>query len=207
MQLVELIGYSASVLVAVSLMMSSIVKLRIINLFGAAIFSTYGFLIGSYPVGILNGFITLVDIYYLSEIFFKKGNEYFRVLEVNATSEYLKYFLNYYEKDIKKFIPSFSFKPCESCHVMFVLRNAVPAGLVISEYSYDDSIRIRLDYAIPGYRDFKMGKYVFNEIFKHKKVKNIYTDPGNEKHESYLKKIGFEKTELNGNTIYHLKIN
>ncbi|MBS3944638.1 MAG: hypothetical protein KGZ42_04020 [Melioribacter sp.] len=207
MQLIEIIGYSASVLIAISLMMSSIVKLRIINFFGASIFSTYGFIIGAYPVGILNGFITLVDIYYLSEIFFKKENEYFRVLEVKTNSEYLNYFLQYYEHDIKKFIPSFSFMPCESCHVMFVLRNTIPAGLVISEYSDDDSIHVRLDYAIPGYRDFKMGKYVFNEIFKHKKVKNIYSDPGNEKHESYLRKMGFEKRELNGKPIYKLKVN
>lgn len=207
MELIEIIGYSASVLIAISLMMSSIVKLRIINFFGASIFSTYGFIIGAYPVGILNGFITLVDIYYLSEIFFKKENEYFRVLEVKNNSDYLNYFLQYYEQDIKKFIPSFSFIPCESCHVMFVLRNTIPAGLVISEYSDDDSIHVRLDYAIPGYRDFKMGKYVFNEIFKHKKVKNIYSDPGNEKHESYLRKMGFEKEELNGKPIYKLKVN
>lgn len=207
MQLIEIIGYAASVLIAISLMMSSIVKLRIINFFGASVFSTYGFIIGAYPVGILNGFITLVDIYYLSEIFFKKGNEFFRVLEVKSNSEYLKYFLEYYKKDIEKFIPTFSFNPCESCHVMFVLRNTIPAGLVISEYSDDDSIHVRLDYAIPGYRDFKMGKYVFNEIFKHKKVKYIYSDPGNEKHESYLRKMGFEKTELNGKTIYQLKVN
>lgn len=207
MQLIEIIGYSASVLIAISLMMSSIVKLRIINFFGASIFSTYGFIIGAYPVGILNGFITLVDIYYLSEILFKKENEYFRVLEVKTNSDYLNYFLQYYEQDIKKFMPSFSFIPCESCHVMFVLRNTIPAGLVISEYSDDDSIHVRLDYAIPGYRDFKMGKYVFSEIFKHRKVKNIYSDPGNEKHEAYLRKMGFTLTEINGKPIYNLKVN
>lgn len=207
MQLIEIIGYAASVLIAVSLMMSSIVKLRIINLFGASLFSSYGFIIGAYPVGILNGFIALVDIYYLSEIFFNKEKEYFRVLEVKRNSEYLNYFLKFYEKDIKKFMPSFSFNPCESCHVMFVLRNTIPAGLVISEYSDDDSVHVRLDYAIPGYRDFKMGKYVFNEIFKQKKVKNIYSDPGNEKHELYLRKMGFVKIDLNGETLYHLKVN
>ncbi|HOI29175.1 MAG TPA: hypothetical protein PLZ15_05375 [Melioribacteraceae bacterium] len=206
MEPVQIIGYFASALIAVSLMMSSIVKLRIINFFGASIFSTYGFIIGAYPVGILNGFITLVDIYYLTEIFFRKENEFFRVLEVKTTSEYLNYFLKYYEKDIKKFMPSFLFSPCKNCHVMFVLRNAVPAGLVISEYSDDESIHVRLDYAIPGYRDFKMGKYVFNEIFKQKKVKNIYSDPGNEKHEIYLKKMGFIKKELNEGPIYHLEV-
>lgn len=206
MQLIEIIGYTASVLIAVSLMMSSIVKLRIINFFGASVFSTYGFIIGAYPVGVLNGFIVIVDLYYLLEIFLKKKEEYFHVLEVKNNSDYLRYFLNYYENDIKKFIPSFTFLPCESCHVMFVLRNTVPAGLVISEYTDDDSIHVRLDYAIPGYRDFKMGKYVFDEIFKKRKVKTIYSDPGSEKHARYLKKMGFTKSEINSKEIYCLDV-
>ncbi|MBM4172588.1 MAG: hypothetical protein FJ214_12020, partial [Ignavibacteria bacterium] len=115
MDVIHIIGYTASILIATSLMMSSIVKLRIINFFGAATFSMYGFIIGAYPVGILNGFITLIDIYYLSEIFFKKEKEFFHVLEIKPDSDYLKYFLNYYKEDINKFIPSFEFKPCGDC--------------------------------------------------------------------------------------------
>jgi len=118
MDVIHIIGYTASILIATSLMMSSIVKLRIINFFGAATFSMYGFIIGAYPVGILNGFITLIDIYYLSEIFFKKEKEFFHVLEIKPDSDYLKYFLNYYKEDINKFIPSFEFKPCGDCNVL-----------------------------------------------------------------------------------------
>lgn len=200
----QIFGYIASVLVAVSLMMSSIVKLRIINLIGAACFSTYGFLIGAYPVFVLNGFIALIDIYYLIQILGAK--EYFHVLEVKTNADYLQYFLKFYNDDIKKFIPTFNYQPNENYHAMFVLRDTIPAGLVISEYLDDDIIYLKLDYAIPGYRDFKMGKYVFNEIFKSKKVKKIYSDPGNEKHQKYLRKMGFEKCFLEGNEIYCLNV-
>jgi len=206
MDVIHIIGYTASILIATSLMMSSIVKLRIINFFGAATFSVYGFIIGAYPVGILNGFITLIDIYYLSEIFFKKEKEFFHVLEIKPDSDYLKYFLNYYKEDINKFIPSFEFKPCGDCHVLFVLRNTVPAGLVIAEYQEDDSIYMKLDYVIPGYRDFRIGKYVFPEIFKQKKVKKIYSVMGNEKHQAYLKKMGFVSTILDSNPVYCLEM-
>lgn len=201
---IEIIGYAASVLVAVSLMMSAILKLRVINLIGASIFSVYGFIIGALPVGLLNGFIALVDIYYLVEIFTTK--EYFQVLEVKPDSAYLKYFLEFHSKDIKKFIPSFSFNPEGSCIVMFVLRNSVPAGLVCADCMPDNSVFITIDYAIPGYRDFKMAKYVFSKIFREKEVKKIFTDPGNEMHEKYLRKIGFEKTELGGKPSYMLEI-
>ena len=59
----EWVGYVSSVLVAVSLTMSSIKKLRWYNLMGAAIFSFYGFAIQAYPVGVLNLFIVLANVY------------------------------------------------------------------------------------------------------------------------------------------------
>jgi hypothetical protein len=61
----EIIGYIASILVAVSLMMSSILKLRVINLIGAACFTVYGLLIDAYPVAVVNFIIVLIDLYYL----------------------------------------------------------------------------------------------------------------------------------------------
>jgi len=202
--LIEIIGYIGSVLVAISLMMSSIVKLRVINLMGAVVFSTYGFIIGALPVGFLNGFIALVDIYYIIEIFSTK--EYFRVLEVKHDSEYLKYFLKFHGKDIKKFIPTFSFEPSEHWIVLFVLRDTVPAGLVCAEYHDKDHLFLNLDFAIPGYRDFKVGKYVFPKIFEKQKVKKIYSDPGNKKHEQYLQRMGFVKTTLDSKPVYCLEI-
>lgn len=202
--IIEIIGYIGSALVVISLMMSSIVKLRVINLMGALVFSTYGFIIEALPVGFLNGFIALVDIYYIIEIFTTK--EYFQVLEVKHDSEYLKYFLKFHEKDIMEFIPTFSFEPSEHWIVLFVLRNSIPAGLVCAEYHDEDHLFLNLDFAIPGYRDFKIGKYVFQEILKEKKIKKIYSDPGNKKHEQYLKRMGFVKSSLDSKPIYCLDI-
>jgi hypothetical protein len=69
----EIIGYIASVLVAVSLMMRSVLKLRVINLLGAAVFMLYGLMIGAYPVAVMNLFIVLIDLYYLREFITSKG--------------------------------------------------------------------------------------------------------------------------------------
>jgi hypothetical protein len=65
----ELLGYSASVLVALSLSMRSLLKLRVINLSGAMLFTVYGLVIGALPVAALNFFIVLVNIYYLYQMF------------------------------------------------------------------------------------------------------------------------------------------
>ena len=45
----EIMGYTASIIVFFSLLMSSIIKLRWYNLLGASLFSLYGFLIGALP--------------------------------------------------------------------------------------------------------------------------------------------------------------
>ena len=59
MPLLEIFGYMASILIALSLMMSNIKRLRWINLFGAAALSFYGYFIDAFPVFILNGWMHL----------------------------------------------------------------------------------------------------------------------------------------------------
>lgn len=65
----EWVGYLASVVVAISLMMSDIKKLRWLNLFGAMLFVAYGMVIQAYPVAAVNFFIVLIDLYYLIKIY------------------------------------------------------------------------------------------------------------------------------------------
>src|ERR1035437_4585634 len=127
-QLVEILGYIASALVAVSLMMNAIVKLRIINLIGSLFFLVYGIIIGAYPVAFVNGFVAVINIYYLFEIFTAK--EYFSILEVKPDSDYLMMFLTYHLQDIIKYITAFRLEQVAGCNVFFVLRNSIPAGLV-----------------------------------------------------------------------------
>ncbi len=65
----EWVGYLASVVVAISLMMSNIKKLRWWNLVGAALFVAYGMAISAIPVALVNFFIVLIDIYYLIRLY------------------------------------------------------------------------------------------------------------------------------------------
>ena len=65
----EWVGYLASVVVAISLMMSNIKKLRWWNLVGAALFVAYGLAIDALPVALVNFFIVLIDAYYLVKLY------------------------------------------------------------------------------------------------------------------------------------------
>lgn len=202
----ELIGYVASLLVAISLMMSNIIQLRIVNMIGAAIFSVYGVLIGSIPVAAMNGFIVLVNIYYLTQIY--SAVEYFQILKVSPHSEYLKAFLNFYQDQINIFQPGFYSKGREDDFNIFVLRDMVPAGLLVGNLQNGDTLMVELDFVVPQYRDFKIGTFLFEEnrsYFKDKGIKHIEAEPGTEKHNEYLEEMGF-KLESNEETYYRLEV-
>lgn len=66
--LVEWIGYIASAMIVVSLIMTSIVKLRIINTIGCILFVIYGVIVGAYPVSVANGLIVIINLYNLYKL-------------------------------------------------------------------------------------------------------------------------------------------
>lgn len=204
----EIIGYAASVLVAVSLTMRSILKLRIISLIGSLFFTAYGLLIGAYPVAAMNFFIVLINIYYLWQM--RSTKEFFRLLPIRPDSEYLLAFLDFYHNDIQKFLPGFSYQPTGHELTYFVLRNMVPAGLVIGEVRDGDCLFIQLDYAIPGYRDLKIGRFVFREnaqALRERGIRRIYTATGSPAHAHYLEQMGFiPEVNQTGESRFRLEI-
>ncbi len=104
----ELIGYSASLLIAISLIMKSLIRLRIINGIGAFVFVVYGILIKAYPIAILNGLIVIIDSFYLIRML--KRSEYFTLIVVTPGSTYLRFFLDFHNVDIRKFFPNFDYE-------------------------------------------------------------------------------------------------
>ena len=66
---IEYVGYLASILIGISMFMKDIVKLRLINLSGAILFTVYGFIIKSYPVAIVKLIISFTNIYYLFKMY------------------------------------------------------------------------------------------------------------------------------------------
>jgi hypothetical protein len=195
--LLEWVGYIGSVIVALSLTMSSIKKLRWYNLIGAAIFSFYGFAIGALPVGLLNLFIVLTDIYYLIKM--HSQNEFFKSVIVSPESAYLDYFLDYYQQEIKVFFPNFKksvLVKSEGNNKVFsvlLLRNAAVAGVLIGEKN-NNILYIYLDFVIKEYRDMKPGEFIYKknvEFLKDTGIQQLICNTENIIHQKYLIKMGF----------------
>jgi len=212
--IIEWIGYIASVLVATSLTMSSIVKLRWFSLAGSSIFSTYGFLIASMPVGFLNAFIAMVNIYYLKKMYSKE--ESFKIFEINPNGFYVRYFLEFFEKDIDVFFPSFKTQKSdflqdkENSLTLLTMRNGASAGIFLGKINGNE-VCVIIDYVKPEFRDLKPGFFLYEnnqELFSARGVEKIVSLSRNETHSKYLKKIGFEeKTSDNGEKIFVKHLN
>ena len=188
---VELIGYLGSILVAISLMMRSLLRLRIINLIGALFFTIYGVLLGAYPVAFLNGIIVCIDLYYLIQMWRQK--DFFTFLEVSPNSEYLRAFVEFHEKDIAEIIPSYVHKSAEDLLSFFILRNMMPAGLFIVNVQGEEA-HVQLDYVIPNYRDFQVARFIFEEnaaFFLERGIRRFVSEGGSPIHQTYLEKMEF----------------
>ena len=205
----EWVGYVSSVLVAVSLTMSSIKKLRWYNLMGAAIFSFYGFAIQAYPVGVLNLFIVLANIYYLRGMY--SASESFKVLKVEANDPYLEYFVDFHKAQIQNFFPRFDKSLLlqnegeQKAFTLFLLRNAVVAGVFFG-IKNNHILYLHLDFVSAPYRDLKPADFIYKQnaqLFKEAGIRQIICNTENEEHRKYLLKMGFVE-KAGGNNVFEM---
>ncbi|TVP86894.1 MAG: hypothetical protein EA375_00090 [Acholeplasmataceae bacterium] len=201
--LLDWIGYLASLIILISLMMRSLKRLRWINLAGALLFAVYGFMIGALPVGLMNAAIVLINIGYLAQMTQKK--DYFTLLEATQDTEYIRHFMAFHGQNIKSYMTLPETIEASDVIKFFILRNTVPAGLFVGRLIDQATFEVLIDYATPAYRDFKMGHFLFKEqkqVFLDKGVQRLVTRPGHDKHQQYLAKMGFKPIRHEDETWY-----
>lgn len=171
MTAVDLLGYAASVVIVTSLLMKSILRLRIIGLVGGMLFFVYGLLLHSVPVAGLNLVNVFINLYFIRQMLTAKS--YFKLLEVNRDSKYVKAFLEFYQSDITKFFSSFEYRADRIDLVYLILRDLQPVGLFVMERDASGRALVKLDYVIPGYRDLKAGQFLYHELEQQLPARNI----------------------------------
>lgn len=191
---VEIFGYCASALIAFSLTRSSIIKLRWFNLFGASSFCTYGIMISSYPVAILNGFIAVTNVYFLYRMLLHTEQN-FQVIEVNRPSNYVDFFLDAHKQEIEHFFPRFFKTFHDPKRDYFFLTEHTNVVGVLSGYRQDNNdFVVDFDFVVPAYRDFKLGHFVVGsgqELKRKFGFSNIVAKADSLDHENYLISLGF----------------
>ena len=186
--LIECIGYFGSFLVVISMLMTSVKKLRIVNTIGSVIFCIYALIIKSYPTAFMNMFLVGINIYNLIKL--KKKEKDYQVIECFKDESIIREYLKTFEKDIEKFFPGFVNDGVKK-PAFLVCSDSRPVGLLVGEMKDDATFDIELDYTIPQYRDCSVGSFLYRFLEDSRKISTFVFSVASNNHESYLLKMGF----------------
>ncbi len=189
--LIEMVGYAGSILVVVSMLMSSVIKLRVINTIGSGIFALYALIIHSYPTALMNFCLVTINIYNLVKL--SKKDQSYELIDAKSDDGLLSYILNYYRHDIRKFFPDFAGDSRILDQAYVVCCNGNPAGVLLGVERENGVVDVKLDYSVPAYRDCSVGKYLYSKLPAKGIHTLVYSAEESETHAAYLIRMGFVK--------------
>ena len=188
--MIEMIGYLGSILVLVSMLMSSVVKLRVINTIGSGIFAAYALMIHSYPTALMNGALVGINIYNLVRL--NQRDQAYDLVEGARGDGLLRYLLDYYREDIQTYFPDF---PADSGadRAYIVCCKGNPAGVLLGTDNGQGTLQVLLDYSTPTYRDCSIGAYLYSKLPSRGVHTLVFAGAAAQAHAAYLTKMGFAR--------------
>ena len=184
---IEIIGYVGSALVLISLLMASVVKLRVVNAVGSLIFAVYALIIRSYPTALMNVCLVLINLYYLWKLRNKEPN--YRMLRLQPDEGFVRAFLDAHQADIAGFFPARRWDAAALNRAFLVCHGDEAAGLLLGAET-DGVLDIALDYSTPTYRDSSVGRYLYERLGS-EGVKLLRYAGAESAHLLYLQKMGY----------------
>ncbi|MEI2737672.1 MAG: YgjV family protein [Chitinophagaceae bacterium] len=196
-------GYLASLLLALGLLVSNDLKFRWLNTGGNVAFIIYGVVLGAVPIILTNSILLVINLFWLYKIYNRK--ERFELLEFSSGGIMIDRFLSFYQKDIAAHFPDFKREQLNGNLNFVVLRDLVIANIFSATLADDGSAKVIINYTVTKYRDYKVGRFIFDkekQFLLSKGVKTIYyTSVANKRHRKFLSVMGFTMQELNNNSL------
>ena len=192
--IIEIIGYAGSALVLISMLMTSVVRLRIINLIGSVIFSLYALAIRSYPTALMNICLAAINIYHLLRIF--RQQKIYNLIETASDDAFFSYLLKKNGEDIRQWFPEFSLGENQPNVAYLICCDSDPACMFLGKETAPGELEVVLDYATPVYRDTSVGRYLY-KCLAEKGWSTLVFRQNAEGHVPYMKKIGYICNENN----------
>jgi hypothetical protein len=197
LQIAPYFGYLASLFLIIALLVNGNIKFRIYNILGTISFIIYGIIFSAWPVLLTNVILFFINVYYLNKLYAHKEN--FDLIEFSGNEKLTKKFLQFYKEDIKTYFPAFDEKHIKNNLNFVVLRDLVIANIFSCSVEVNGDAIIFINYTTKKYRDFKVGKYIFEKEKQYLISKGIsrivYKHAANKSHIHYLKTLGFEAYE------------
>lgn len=188
--IIEIVGYLGSALVIVSMLMTSVVKLRVINMIGSVIFAAYALCIHSYPTAAMQGALIIINIVNLRKLLNTKKE--YSIVKQSEPQAFSDFFISQNKDDIKKIFPDFVEVQAED-EVYLICNHSDCAGILVASKS-DNTLQVSLDYTTPAYRDTSVGKFLYKTL-KEEGIKKLRANTPVELHARYLLKMGFRQNQ------------
>lgn len=183
----ELFGYVGTAFVLISMLMTSVVKLRIFNLVGSFISVIYAFLSGTWPVVVLNFCLTIINVGQLIRL--RNAKVEFTYVQAGAEDKLLGHFLEANKEDIEKYFPGFHYAPQEETQVHMVYDGMEAVGVMLGQRQGNTFVS-ELDYVTPKFRDCSIAQFLFGQL-KEAGYDQVVEAKISTAHNQYLGKMGF----------------
>lgn len=198
--IIQVAGYLASLLLALSLLVTNDLRFRWLNTGGCLAFIVYGILLNAFPIILTNTLLFFINVFALVKIYRRK--EDFDLLEFNPDASLVHKFLRFYAADISTYFPHFQLGEAGNAIRFVVLRDMALANVFVATLSDDGTATVQFNYTVPKYRDYKVGRFIFEKERDYLLSKGIrklvYTEVANKGHREFLHRMGFVPETANG---------
>jgi hypothetical protein len=168
----EVIGWLGSAVLVWSLAQARVLRFRALNLVASVVLTGYNAALGVWPMVAMNTVIAGLDTYHLAKLLRSRDDEAtYQVVEVEPDEAYLHHVLRQHAADIERHNPGFSWdggasaKPAAGASpsraAFLVLRDIETVGVVLLSDHGGGEGAVELDYVLPRFRDFSVGKFVY----------------------------------------------
>jgi hypothetical protein len=159
----EVLGWVGSAVLVVSLMQTRVLRFRLLNLAASVVLTGYNAALGVWPMVAMNAVIAVINVFHLVRLARTRDDERtYEVVEVGPNEDYLRHVLRRHALDIERHNPGFVWNGAAPGRWAFlVLRDTETVGVVLLSDAGGGRADVELDYVLPRFRDFSVGKFVY----------------------------------------------
>ncbi len=182
MSWMDILGWGGSALLVASLLQSSVLRFRLLNLIACVALIVFNVVLAVWPMVGMNVVLAAINIYFILKLLRERDDEAcYTVLQVRPDDTYLRHVLGVHRKDIVKFNPGFEPGAAteSGTHCYLVQRGDETVGAVLIR-SEGTEAQIVLDYVTPRFRDFTPGRFVWRQsgLLENLGVTRVVSRPG-----------------------------
>jgi len=192
----QLLGYLATLFLALSLLVTNDLQFRWFNTLGCLSFIVYGALIGAFPVILTNTILLAINAWHLYKVYRYRAEEDFDLIAYQQGDPLVRKFFRFYGRDLEQYFPGYQESADQNLRFI-VLRDMAIANVFAATVQDDGVLTVRLNYTVPKYRDYKVGSFLFDKGRSFLQRQNIrcivYEQVAHKNHAEFLRRMGFSQ--------------